>query len=140
MNNLVGNVSESASKRYEFDYHRKIICVIVALLKRPYPETGYVLFCVRHREIGDEFGTDHTVISKRYYSCGLASPDFNPIEHVWNELQVRISALQVQPRSTRRVEHHPTNRPRKPNMEQVDFEPTYDPAPTRGNCLDHVFF
>jgi transposase len=27
------------------------------------------------------------------------SPDVNPIEHVWNELQVRISARQVQPRS-----------------------------------------
>ena len=27
------------------------------------------------------------------------SPDLNPIEHVWNELQVRISARQVQPRS-----------------------------------------
>ena len=27
------------------------------------------------------------------------SPDINPIEHMWNELQVRISALQVQPRT-----------------------------------------
>ena len=27
------------------------------------------------------------------------SPDLNPIEHMWNELQVRLSARQVQPRS-----------------------------------------
>jgi hypothetical protein len=31
------------------------------------------------------------------------SPDPNPIEHVWNELQVRISARQVQLRSTQEL-------------------------------------
>ena len=27
------------------------------------------------------------------------SPDLNPIEHMWNELQIRLSARQVQPKS-----------------------------------------
>jgi hypothetical protein len=31
------------------------------------------------------------------------SPDLNPIEHAWKELQVRISVRQVQPRSTQEL-------------------------------------
>jgi hypothetical protein len=31
------------------------------------------------------------------------SPDLNPIEHMWNELQVRISARLLQPRTTQEL-------------------------------------
>jgi hypothetical protein len=31
------------------------------------------------------------------------SPDLNPKEHMWNELQVRVTARQLQPRTTKEL-------------------------------------
>ncbi|XP_021339399.1 sodium-dependent multivitamin transporter-like [Mizuhopecten yessoensis] len=38
-------------------------------------------------------------VTKQYIQHGLASPDLNPIEHVWDILQTALSARNVQPRT-----------------------------------------
>ena len=56
----------------------------------------------------DDNARPHTahIVQKYLYIEGITrmdwparSLDLNPIEHLWNELQVRLSARQVQPRS-----------------------------------------
>ena len=53
------------------------------------------------------------------------SPDLNPIEHMWNELQVRLSARQIQPRSLQvgvgpRMEQYSTKKHQEPYREHEE--------------------